>query len=383
MKKIISLTAALALSQFFVGCTTTKTCCPVAQPSIQQSVSGFYRPESSTFSLDGKNLYVTNCGSGFYGVDAKGEKQFSLAQDKGAVSKLSVAEDGTLTMVDAKFFPKTSGALGISTLPVATKLFPKGTLIFNSGFFMQTDLNDKYVDTQKKLDPKMIMIDPVTGKELGSISFAMNGELSKAINNPIFVPNGITFDSEGNLYFAETGGSSKFIKGSADKSNKTGVIKIPHSAIDRLAKGKKAKGIKFLEAPAVNGVGYDKKTDSLILLTFTGEGDSVYKVSLKDFEAGILPKPFVTGQGRLDGIVFTSAGTMLVTDVTNQSLLKIDSKGNVETVKFGDKKFNGPSDIKIKTLKDGSSIVILPEQEFTAPQQWIQNVHVIKIPAGY
>jgi len=355
-------------------------------PVISQTVVGFYRPESSTFSLDGRFLYVTNCGSGFYGVDAKGEKQFSLAHEKGAVSKLSVAEDGTLTMINAHFYPKTSGALGISTLPIATETFPAGTLLFNSGFFMQTDANDRYIDNQKEIDPAIVIIDPDSAKLLGKISLAMDGELCKAIGNPIFIPNGLCFDHEGNLYFAETGATNPFLKGAGEVTSKSGVVKIPHAAIDALAAGKPAEGLKFLEAPSINGVGFDRETDTLFLLTFSGAeaGDSLYKVTRKEFEAGILPKPFVTGQGRLDGVVVTPGRDLLVTDVTNKQLLKIDPAGKVERVSLGGKgHFEGPSDIKMRLLKDGTPIVILPEQEFTAPKEWTQRVHVIRLPVGY
>ncbi len=355
-------------------------------PVICQTVAAFYRPESSTFSLDGKFLYVTNCGSGFYGVDAKGEKQFSLAHEKGAVSKLAVAEDGTLTMINPRFVPNTSGALGIAALPIATNTFPAGTLFFNSGFFMQTDADDKYIDSQRELDPAIVIIEPDSGRLLGKISLAMDAPLCKAIRNPIFIPNGMCFDHEGNLYFAETGAANELIKGAGVITSKSGVVKIPHTAIDALATGKSAAGLKFLEAPSINGVGFDRETDTLLLLTFSGaeSGDALYKVTRTQFEAGILPEPFVTGQGRLDGVVVTPGRKLLVTDVTNKRLLEIDQAGRVEALDLAGKgHFEGPSDVKIRTLEDGTSIVILPEQEFTAPKTWTQRVHVIRLPAGY
>lgn len=386
MERLLYKTLPLALvaTLQFTGCINQGTTSANA-PVVSQTVSGFYRPESCTFSLDGKFLYVTNCAAGFYGVDSKGNKQFALAQGKGAVSKLSVAEDGTITMIDPKFFPNTSGALGIATLPVAAGNFPAGSLFFNSGFFMQTDAENTYIDNQKELDPAIMIIDPNSGKLLGEISLAMDGELCQGINNPVFVPNGMCFDHEGNLYIGETGGTNELIKDAGKITNKSGVIKISHSAIEPLAAGKPAKGLKFLEAPAINGVAFDQETDSIIMVTFSGAetGDSLYKVTRREFDQGIQPEPFVTVKGQLDGVVITPGRKILVTDVTNQALLQIDQRGQVETVAFGHKKFNGPSDIKIKNLKDGSSIVILPEQETDGSKTWTQNVHVIKLPAGY
>ena len=386
MKRLLykTLPLALAVTLQFTGCDN-KRATSVNTPVISQTVSAFYRPESCTFSLDGKFLFVTNCAAGFYGVDSKGNKQFSLAQGKGAVSKLSVAEDGTLTMIEPKFFPNTSGALGITVLPVATGKFPAGSLFFNSGFFMQTDADDKYIDNQKELDPAIVIIDPDSGKLLGKISLAMDGELCKSINNPVFIPNGLCFDHEGNLYIGETGGTNELIKDAGKITNKSGVIKIPHNAIEPLCSGKAAIGLKFLEAPAINEVAFDKETDTIMMLTFSGSeaGNSLYKVTRSEFDQGILPEPFVTVKGQLDGVVITPGRNILVTDVANQRLLKIDQSGQVKTVAFGDKKFNGPSDIKIKYLEDGSSIVILPEQELDASKTWTQNVHVIKLPVGY
>jgi hypothetical protein len=122
------------------------------------------------------------------------------------------------------------------------------------------------------------------------------------------------------------------------------------------------------------------------MLTFSGakSGDALYKVTRREFEAGILPKPLIEGQGKLDGVVVTPGRKLLVTDVTNKRLLEVDRAGTVKVLRFaGKERFEGPSDIKIRTLKDGTSIVILPEQEFTAPKTWTQRLHVIRLPAGY
>ena len=136
MKRVF-LAVVAVLTLVSAGCRTPAGA-PFTNPVISQSVAGFHRPESATFSLDGKHVFVPNCASGLYGKD----KIFALQAGKGAVSKLSVSESGELKMIDPRFVSGLNSPLGITTLKKATGLFPAGTLFVNTGIYILCDDND-------------------------------------------------------------------------------------------------------------------------------------------------------------------------------------------------------------------------------------------------
>ena len=67
MKRTLLFTFALA------GCAVDPHSGAESAPPavIVQTVAIFHRPESVAFSLDGKHLFVGNCGSDLFGPDRK------------------------------------------------------------------------------------------------------------------------------------------------------------------------------------------------------------------------------------------------------------------------------------------------------------------------
>ena len=103
---------------------------------ILQTISGFNKPESSALSLDGKALFVSNCGSGFFGE----KKVFALAAGKGAISHLSVDSKGEFRMQNPRFVEGITAPLGMSVLPKATARIPAGSLFVNTGSLNRSKL---------------------------------------------------------------------------------------------------------------------------------------------------------------------------------------------------------------------------------------------------
>ena len=85
--------------------------------------------------------------------------------------------------------------------------------------------------------------------------------------------------------------------------------------------------------------------------------------------------------GPSDGIAFTPAGTVIVSRFQGD-LVAIRKGGRPEPIPF-EKPFNFPSDIKLRTLADGSSILVVPEQEAWNGAPWGQSLRVLRLPAGY
>ncbi len=382
MKRVF-LAVVAVLTLVSAGCRTPAGA-PFTNPVISQTVAGFHRPESATFSLDGKHVFVPNCASGLYGKD----KIFALQAGKGAVSKLSVSESGELKMIDPRFVSGLNSPLGITTLKKATGLFPAGTLFVNTGIYILCDDNDAYISDPKVIGTGVTMIDPDTGKTLGKIDLTPGSAVTKAIGDTFPLPNGMTFDAQGNLYVTDTGEACGVKNTVMPAKSSGGVLRIDHDAIDSFAQNKEHDGIHFVPIQTPNGVAYNPHTDSILVITCrSGEGeakDIIYSIPAASFMETKEAKPLVSGLGSMDGAVVTPAGSIIVSVMNTQSLWKISKDGSKEEIAFDPEvKFFGPSDIKFKELNDGSSILILPEQDHLNPNLWKQRVRVVRIPKGY
>ncbi len=358
--------------------------CKTRNPVISQTLASFHRPESVTFSVDGKHVFVPNCASGLYGKD----KVFALQAGAGAISKLSVSATGALTMVEPQFVSGLNSPLGITTLQKPTKRFPAGALFANTGIYILCDENGAYISDPKAIGTGVTIIDPNTGTILGKIDLTPDSAVCKAIGDSFPLPNGIAFDAEGNLYVTDTGEAAGVKNSVMPAKSNGGVLRIDHDAIDSFAQNKQHDGIHFIPIRTPNGVAYNPHTDSMLVVTcVSGEGekkDAIYSIPVATFKETKQAKPWVTGLGSLDGAVVTAAGTVIVSVMNTKSLVKISVSGKTEEVVFDPGvQFLGPSDIKLKELKDGSSIVILPEQDHLNPNLWKQRVRVVRIPKGY
>ncbi len=381
--KNVSLAVVATMSVVSAGCRTT-TESPVTKPVISQTVACFHRPESGTFSLDGKHLFVPNCASGLYGKD----KNFALQAGKGAISRLAVSDCGELKMLEPRFVSGLNSPLGITTLKKATSLFPAGTLFVNTGIYILCDDNGAYISDPKVIGTGVTIIDPKTGKTLGKIDLTPGSAVTKAIGDTFPLPNGMTFDAEGNLYVTDTGEACGVKNTVMPAKSSGGVLRIDHEAIDSFAQNKQHDGIHFIPIQTPNGVAYNPHTDSILAITCrSGEGeakDVIYSIPAKAFKETNEAKPLASGLGSMDGAVVTSAGSIIVSVMNTQSLWKVSKDGTKEEIAFDPEvKFLGPSDIKLKELEDGTSILILPEQDHLNPDLWKQRVRVVKIPEGY
>ena len=375
--KIVYSVAMAVLMSVSLGCRTHT-------PAISQTLASFHRPESATFSLDGKHVFISNCASGLYGKD----EVFALQAGEGAVSKLAVSETGELTMVEPQFVAGLNAPLGITTLPKPTKRFPAGTLFANTGIYILCDENGAYIFEPKVIGTGVTIIDPNDGKILGKIDLTPDSAVCQAIGDTFPLPNGIAFDAEGNLYVTDTGEAAGVKNTVMPAKSNGGVLRIDHEAIDSFAQNKQHDGIHFIPIRTPNGVAYNPHTDSMLVVTcLSGDGearDAVYSIPAATFKETRQAEAWVTGLGSLDGAVVTPAGSVIVSVMNTQSLVKISRGGEKEEIMFDPEvKFLGPSDIKLKELQDGSSIVILPEQDHLNPNLWKQRVRVVRIPKGY
>jgi hypothetical protein len=382
------LTLALSLSLLVLplasGCTD-----PVAagggipsEPTVVQTLSQFHRPESCAFSLDGGYLYVSNCGSGFFGP----EEAIGLVRDQGAISKLQVTADGLLEVIDLNFVEGLSTPLGITVLPRATDRFPAGTLFVVVGNALSVDADGNMERRAEALGTAALAIDPEDGALLGRIRLDVESAVADWLGHPLLLPNGAAFDREGNYYIGDSGVGGERLE--PPRQGNPGVVRIDHAALDVLAADAPHPGVHFISVPGgPNGVAYHDGEDAIYIVTFGGggpEGEAIYAVARDGFVGGELPEPLHAGVGTLDGLAITPAGTLIASRMDGD-LIAIPAGGQPQPIELAPEPiaFAGPSDIKLSARPDGRLMLIVPEQEPAAAESWSQRLHVVHLPQDY
>ncbi len=336
---------------------------PAGKAEIIQVVPGLNNPESVAFSADGKWLFVSNCASGQFGAD----KHVGFVAGDAAISKLSVGPDGRLEVVTPRLVDKLSGTLGLTVSPHAVGPYPAGSLFICVGGALVADNAGAYVTDAKKLGTGIAIVDPESGATLGRIDLGVGSPVAIALGHPLLLPNGIAFDAEGGLLVSDTGVGGEHLEPKIKAQ--PGVL--------RLAIGSKGEVTGHTFTPVSggpNGVAWSAAEKALYWVTCGGQGP----------EGGAL---FRNGRalsldlGPSDGIAFTPAGTVIVSRFKGD-LVAIRKGGKPEPIPF-EKPFNFPSDIKLRTLADGSSILIVPEQEAWNAAAWGQSLRVVRLPAGF
>jgi DNA-binding beta-propeller fold protein YncE len=348
-----------AIAALGAGCASG----PAGKAEVVQVVGGLNNPESAAFSLDGKWLYVTNVASAQFGTD----KYVGFVAGEASISKLSVADDGKLALVNPRLVDKLTGTLGITVAPQQVGPYPAGSLFVSVGGALSVDEKGGFITDAKALGTGIAVFDPETGATIGKIDLGLGSAVAVALGHPILLPNGIAFDGEGGIIVADTakGGDRLQPKIAAQP----GVLRIVLGAKGEVT------GHSFTPVSGCpNGVGWNAAEKALYWVTCGGgspEGGAVYRNG----------KPLALDVGQSDGIAFTPAGTVIVSRFKGD-LVAIAKGGRPEPVPF-EKAFNFPSDIKLRTLADGSSIVVVPEQEAWNAAPWGQSLRVVRLPPGY
>jgi DNA-binding beta-propeller fold protein YncE len=346
-----------------------------AQPAkltaqLVQTLAVFHRPESCTFSLDGQYLFVSNCGSSPRG----------LVEGAGAISKLAVGADGTLTMVNARLTQGLNGPLGITVLPRASARFPAGTLFVNVGMAWACDKDGQSIRDAQRLGTGVMAIDPNDGRVLAHLRMGPDTPMAGVLGHPVMGPNGAAFDAEGNLYVADGGGGGSL---EPPQRGRSGIIRIPRAALDALAEGAAPAGVSFLPVDGTNGVGYSSRDDAIY---FVGRGERgpgagvIYRLPARSLEGASLPQPLASGLGSMDGIVITPRGSIIVSRMAGDLMVIPPGGSAVELAIDPPTKLVSPSDIKLLARPDGACFLAVPEQEMNAPEPWSQRVRVLRLP---
>jgi hypothetical protein len=368
----------LVATALCLGCQQPNGLTPT-DARVLQTLDGFHRPESCTFSQDGKTFFVSNVASGTYGP----EENFLLVRGEGFISKLAVDEQGQARMIEREFVTGLDAPLGITVLPKATSKFPAGTLFVNVGFWLQGREDGTYTAAPAELGTGITAIDPETGDVLGHIPVGEGSKVAEALGFACYGLNGACFDGEGNFYAAEHGEAATT---DPARTGQAGILKIPHDAIDPLAAGQAARGVAFQPVPfGPNGVAWRASDNHIYFVTSSGgedpRGGAVFRVPQQSFPVEPLPEPAIKGVGKLDGIAFTPAGTTLVSRMSGDLFAFEKGFASGRKIPLGFE-LKSPSDIKLQVLPDGSSILAVPEQQ-PAGEPNAQRVRLIDLPKDF
>ena len=352
---------------------------------VIQRLEVFDNPEGAIFSDDGKHVFISNAAE--LGMPDKG---FHWTHGRGYISKLEVQPDGTLKMVKEQLIAGLTGPLGMAVSTVATARFPRGTIFVSEAWLGLAEADGTEVRDPKILDPKIIAFN-TEGKILGAIKLGAGSVAAKVSGVIATLANSVAFDTAGNLYLADTGvPGNQFEPPLQTKGG--GVYMFPIASLDALAEGRTAP-LHYVPTPDGGPDGIEVAPDGTVHVNTVGlnaglkdpaEG-GMYKLTQADIVAGRLPPPFNRGLGALDGLAF-AGNNRLDTEARNTNgILVTPLAGRTTYMLAYDKplKVNGPADIAVRRMSDGSYLLILPELSGTTPNKKRNPVNVIKLPAAF
>ncbi len=354
---------------------------------LLQELKAFDNPESAIFSDDGRYVFVSNAAE--LGMADKG---FHWTEKGGFISKLSVQPDGTLKMVERKLVSGLTAPLGMAINPVATKKFPKGAIFLCTGGLPLASADGTQVKSASRLASGIVVFD-VDGNSLGKLAWNAGSLLAKASGAPATLPNALGFDKQGNLYIAETGLGGASLEPKLD--TRPGVLMIAHDALDAVAANEApASPLAFMPMPGgPDGLGVSP-VDGTIQVNTVGQAaglpdkdkGGMWKFTKADLMEGKLPKAFSSNWGALDGLVFTSKGTRLDTQILPPNYITVvqGGTGKVQSLSIEglERDLAGPADIALHTRADGTTLLLIPELMATSPNRDDNSLLVVKLPSS-
>ncbi|MEZ5278378.1 MAG: hypothetical protein R3F07_18495 [Opitutaceae bacterium] len=343
------------------------------RPVHYQTLTGFDNPISCAFDLSGDLLFVVNSARGEYG----------WVSGRGAVSKVAVAADGTLSMIDDRFVTGLGGPMGIAILPVEIGRFAAGTIFVSQGGAWVVNRSGELVRNTFDLETGVFAIDPESGRIVGKLLMGPGTRFSQSLGHGVVNPLGICFNPAGDLFVCDGGSGGPNLSPPVD--GRAGIIRIPADQLDSVAAGNGAEGLDFLGvANGPTTLFWHAASNSLMATTGSGMGPlggAVFRLPRGDFSERGSVETVGSGLTAVAGAFITPAGTAIAI-VNSGEIRRIRSKEKSKDIRLRPELYLvTPGAPAAKTLPDGRIMTVIPEQAGGGIADWHQQVQVILFPS--
>ena len=385
LKKMFALTiicSLVLLGQAFA--TEPITAYPI-KGEVVNELHMFDNPEAVIFSLDGQYLFVANTA-----VHANPDKPFGFTEGAGSISKLEIGSYGDAKIVDLHFIDKITSPLGMAVLPVNTRHFTRGTIFSPVGNAPLSDADGNPITDPNRLKTKIMAFNPDSGEIVGTINLAHNSIFESISGGPVVLCNALAFDDKGNLFLTDTGfGADQF---EPKIPYNGGTWMIPIEILDELSEGKSPStnplfvpnpgwpdGVEV--SPLTGNVWVNSVGDKALDPAYGG----IWELTIDDFKAGKEVAPVFSQLGRLDGLDFSSNGIQFNTEIKEtSSVVVIQPDGQPKILQLEPEvSLSGPADLVVKTLEDGSMLLVIPELSAFDATPWNDDVTIVRLPPGF
>jgi sugar lactone lactonase YvrE len=350
----------------------------LGQGRIMEPVEAFYGPASSVFSPDGRTLYVSNSARTDYGMVA----------GRGAISRVSVGEDGSLKVTEARLVDGLNAPIGVTLLPVAVGDFPKGTLVVAvGGRWTMRDRNTRVTDPRER-ETGLLFFDPSTGTRLGAVYLGTGSTLESVIGHPMMDPSHVVFDGAGNCFVADVAGLG--LQKEPGETSHPGIVRMKPAALVALARGEAVPtgSVEFQSVPEVaGGIAWYEKDRMFYWATGPGFGDlagAVLRLQGGDFGPGGEIETVHKEIFPMIGACITANGSLIVAHTDGVIGVIKRGRGKVKPIKFKEREvFISPGQPSTTTLADGRVLVVVPEMASGGRPAWRHRLQLFTLPSDY
>jgi hypothetical protein len=312
-------------------------------------ITGCTNPESCDLAPDGETLIFGNCTMITGHPAYTSGPGLVYVQAAAFVSRARISASGEVRLEERMLICGLSSALAVDFLRVPTEHFPPGTAFIATGGRPITRPGSRLlVEDPDEIRQQALGFDPQTGRILGRVPLWSGSRLARKFNF-LDQPNGLAFDSHGNLYVGD------IVNGNPDGTAAvpSAVYRIPHEALDALAEDRPgaADAVERVLIPgAVNGVSVaPDDTVRAVSCSFQDpiEG-GIYALTRSNFASGSVSEPSVVGLGILDGVGVTARGTEICSNPLTGEIHAFLADGSHRIITLGDKNpVRAPADINV------------------------------------
>lgn len=287
-------------------------------------IEGCTHPESAELLPDGEHFVFGNCAM-TVGIPAyRGGKGLVYLEGEAFVSLGRIGPDRKVSLVTRALVTGLTATLGCDILRKGTGLFPQGTVLMAAGgnpLIRRGD--DALASEAERRRPHVLAFDPGTGDVLGRIPLWEGSAIGETYNG-LDQPNGLAVNAAGDLFVGDIPNGNPLSV--LPPPTPSAVYRIPHGALDALARGEAgaAEGVRRVPAPGfVNGLtvsALDSECWMVSCSSHDPDEGGLYRLTETEFAAGALPEASVKGIGVIDGVGFTRRGSVVLTNPRNATV---------------------------------------------------------------